>query len=94
MFAANKLHWQFAPLDSPHQFISGATVDVPNYCAEISQPGMRPISSAIQMLSNTFGISIAYVAGAFLPWRTTVFVFGSFTGRWSKKLKLGQGDKF
>ena len=58
----------------------GLVVDVPNYCAEITQTIVRPKSSAVQMLMNTAGISMAYVVGAFLPWRTAVFVFASLTG--------------
>ena len=32
------------------------------------------------MLLNTAGISMAYVVGAAVPWRTAVFVFASLTG--------------
>lgn len=55
-------------------------VDVPNYCAEITQTPMRPISSAFQMLMNTSGISMAYVIGAILPWRMTVLTFAGLIG--------------
>ena len=65
---------------------SALMVDVPNYCAEITQTPMRPISSAFQMLMNTSGISMAYVIGAILPWRMTVLTFAGLIGKWLHRL--------
>ena len=78
LFSNCHLYLSKSNLSSLHNL--GLLGDVPNYCAEISQTSLRPLSSAVQMLLNTAGISTAYVVGALLPWRIAVFVFASLTG--------------
>jgi len=50
-------------------------VDAPTYMVEITQPRMRPLASAIIMITGNLGIALCYFVGALLPWRHTVLVF-------------------
>ena len=58
----------------------GMFVLIPIYCAEISLPAFRPISSALFVICNCVGVALSYKIGTLVNWRQVAIIHSLLVG--------------